>query len=433
MATSQNPASGWHNGFLSMESGAVAASRSGELQALERYPMDYIGIAYDTTAKRVWRIGAASKAALGYYCGDEASPILASMRRCVLKNSGDVYGYISKQNPKYYDGGGLADRDGTNGQVMIEMAGPAYVFTGVVGSVFIYAMSHLPLPGFTLHPRFVGVSAAYSGVYEGYVDANDKLCSIAGVYPSTTRTGSVTGGTRAAFRTWAENRGDNWLLEDYWTYHYWVMTAVCAWGSFNFQEAYGSDGNKLVGRTGIGTGDWVNDQRITITGRGDEYLYPDMSIDNDDAAGYDTDFVKYLYRENGHGHIWEWRDGINIIDNVPYAKTLPPFVDDISNYGYERLTDRDGDGITLPNANGWNLVPHSGLSIVFPETLGGDSLTDKGDYYYQAAGARVVRVSGPANHGSNAGPFYWYANGSSGDSSANSGGRLCYLKREPNA
>jgi len=58
----------------------------------------------------------------------------------------------------------------------------------------------------------------------------------------------------------------------------------------------------------------------------------------------------------------------------------------------------------------------------------GSSSAKMRDYYYQAAGLRVLLVGGYSEHGSAAGPFCWVASYAASDARASIGGRLCFKK-----
>jgi hypothetical protein len=92
-----------------------------------------------------------------------------SMRRCVVDNTGTVQYYLDPYDSTLQaDGVTPANLDGTDGQVMVEIA-PFYVRTEFNGQVATWSVSAEPLPGYTLHPMFDG------GVIKSYVGAYDAI------------------------------------------------------------------------------------------------------------------------------------------------------------------------------------------------------------------------------------------------------------------
>jgi hypothetical protein len=80
----------------------------------------------------------------------------------------------------------------------------------------------------------------------------------------------------------------------------------------------------------------------------------------------------------------------------------------------------------MANANGWqNTLEQVGTGF-FPASVGAGSSTKITDYYYQAAGNRVVRLGGTADAGSAAGAFWLSTNDSSGTSLAYIGSVLSF-------
>jgi hypothetical protein len=80
----------------------------------------------------------------------------------------------------------------------------------------------------------------------------------------------------------------------------------------------------------------------------------------------------------------------------------------------------------MANANGWqNTLEQVGTGF-FPASVGAGSSTKITDYYYQAAGNRVVKLGGLANYGSDAGAFCLRASDSSGTSGASVGSVLSF-------
>jgi hypothetical protein len=141
---------------------------------------------------------------------------------------------------------------------------------------------------------------------------------------------------------------------------------------------------------------------------------------------YQTTQVTYSmsYRgiENWFGNIWQFVDGINIQNNIPFVADHG-FVSDQFTNPYSSL------GMTLCNTNGWavNISVNNTYNYPFlPSTVGGSSSTYLTDYYNQASGNRIASFGGYWVYGATAGSFGWDLHYSSGDVSRAIGDRLLF-------
>lgn len=130
----------------------------------------------------------------------------SDIKTCNIDADGNVLAYLGDSSFR---------RDGTNGDVMVEIPKFYYrrIKTGTAEEFWICASK---LPGYELHPLFIDngkeVSRVFHSVYNAssYTDETDnkvKLQSITGAQPRV-RT------TRASFRTYARNKGAIWGIED---------------------------------------------------------------------------------------------------------------------------------------------------------------------------------------------------------------------------
>ena len=130
----------------------------------------------------------------------------SDIKTCNIDADGNVLAYLGDSSFR---------RDGTNGDVMVEIPKFYYrrIKTVTAEEFWICASK---LPGYELHPLFIDngkeVSKVFHSVYNAssFTDETDnkvKLQSITGVQPRV-RT------TRAAFRTYARNKGAVWGIED---------------------------------------------------------------------------------------------------------------------------------------------------------------------------------------------------------------------------
>lgn len=346
-------------------------------------------------------------------------------RRCNLSDDGEVLAYYGDANYK---------EDGSNGQVMVEIH-KGYVRTEFVSANETrYYISEYPAADFEVHPAFIRngreVDKIYIGAFEGSifdVSANsyllndeqiadfavDKLCSIAGAKPCSGQTQNLT---LPNARKLAQNRGEGWELQDFWTISFIQRCLFIEYGTFNSQSAIGQG---VVNINDTLAGNTLNNSIITgltsslgnSSGQVEyEYVYPDLST-------IKTYPVSYHGIENLWSNIWKWVDGINIRDNVPYVADHD-FISDKFDEHYKPL------GVTLSNENGYvedlANIPHCFL----PTKVGTNKI---GDYYYQSSGARVARLGGYWNDGSLAGVVCWFLYNSSSSRYRSIGARLLYI------
>jgi hypothetical protein len=131
-----------------------------------------------------------------------------------------------------------------------------------------------------------------------------------------------------------------------------------------------------------------------------------------------------VYRgiESLYGDIWQFVDGINIIDNQGWvAKNAAEYASNVFAAPYERL------GYVNSNANGYPIEMGHDPALPFaefPKTVGGGTTTFYSDYYYQNTGQRIALFGASWDNGATAGVSYWALFNSSGDASWTLGGRL---------
>lgn len=266
------------------------------------------------------------------------------------------------------------------------------------GNIFHYYVADSPVDGFNLHPG----SECYVARYEGIAATNSSLGKFLRSYSSNLTPG--TGETRADFRTRARNMATGFQLYDF--------AAWCAVGLL-YRVEYADWGSQEKINRGI-----VNDSSVHKTGETDAMVYHTGR-----AAGglINTAAVQYRWIENPWGNVFEWIDGINVNNRVPYICTEP------ESYADDTTSNYTSSGITLPNS-GW--IKGLGFSSVFPWALlpdttgGGSATTYIPDYINSSAGWSVVDVSGCYTNASIAGLFFFDASQSSGISSQYIGARL---------
>ena len=131
----------------------------------------------------------------------------SEMRLCNLDAEGNILAYAGE--PSF-------TRDGTNGDVMVQIPKFYYKREKTAEGYEEWWICAVKLPGYELHPVFMDdgkeVSAVFHSAYNASVETLEDgttkiLRSISGVQPSV-RT------TRATFRTRARNKGTGWSIED---------------------------------------------------------------------------------------------------------------------------------------------------------------------------------------------------------------------------
>ncbi|NMW18041.1 MAG: hypothetical protein HKK66_03245 [Chlorobiaceae bacterium] len=393
---------------------------------------DYFGFAYNTYSDVFTRLGKSQGIPTGVFCPRWVSPIISRLRMVTLKDNGAVTKEISWIDKTKYTDGTTVPLSGTDGQVMVEYL-PSYVKVGTWGNWVYVMLSHLPLEGFTLHPLFTGISAVYQATFEASVynsGSGNKLYSIAkspadgvsDVYPVTERSGAwgLTGTNASQMDALAAARGSSWQIQDFLTAQYQRLLMLAIFASYDIPAIVGA------GRINLSGGAWVNGSYIGKCGLGLAAYDYYGAVQVGTTGGYATDYSFVLGIENPWGNVWE-RVTALISDHDYYYKPQPPY-DYTTIAGWTRLQTELGVNITLPSSDGFGGIPFSGLGIVLPSTVTGSSSAKMRDYYYQAAGLRVLLVGGYSEHGSAAGPFCWVASYAASDARASIGGRLCFKK-----
>lgn len=175
-------------------------------------------------------------------------PVQSLMRRCVLRDNGEVAYYLDANDSTKKEGGAPAKLDGTDGQVMVEV--PAfYVKFETEGNKRRCLISLHNLPGFTKWEKL------YISAYEATIQrSTSKLSSVVnatadyrGGDNNASKDGkfnSLLGRPASNFamtevRTFAKNRGaSNW---SFYTYHahkelFWLYAVEYA--NFNSQDEF---------------------------------------------------------------------------------------------------------------------------------------------------------------------------------------------------
>ena len=132
---------------------------------------------------------------------------------------------------------------------------------------------------------------------------------------------------------------------------------------------------------------------------------------------------KYRGIENLWGNVFQWVDGINIIDNQAWVSRVPSeYISNLFANPYQQLS--------YINHNVNDYISQMGFDPSNPEFQLPTSITGGAynkyyaDYYYQSTGQRVALLGGCWNRMSNTGLSYWDLAPASGFSEVVVSGRL---------
>lgn len=423
----------------------------------------------------------------------KACQIQNRMRRCIMPDTiadptnpqNSVAYYLDPLDSTKKADGALANLDGTDGQVMVEI--PRFWQKTVwneTTQVMEWWICGQPISGYTVHPAFkkiignvlVEVPYRYIGAYQGVLQDSDgaykDYYDYTGTHKRTVTTerllaniataklGSVKGylpvaqGTRDHFRKAARRRDGNtddstWRLTDWSLWSAVQLLLLTEFATFNSQSAL--TGNAANGLSNLASATWT----ASVVG-GSSTLFPLVATGGTETLGNNSgkirltslygdgsgmpvytgtanafwvdDIPSYRGIEVPYGHIWQWLDGViyeyTTSTQLNVYLAAGKFSDSIGTQ-YEAVLAHGG--VSNAPASGYvtkiqELAASQGF---FAKAVGGSSLTGLADYYYTGTGVRVVAVGGASYNGGGAGVFYVNAFYDSGNRTPFIGGRLC--------
>ena len=235
--------------------------------------------------------------------------------------------------------------------------------------------------------------------------SNDVLSSVAGKAP-------ISYGKRLNFRTIAANRGTGWRQQDFDLVSAVQLLYLIEYGSWYSQSEIGAG---LTDWTSAWSA-WNNYNPIERTGLSNSTATWNVSNGDGNRGSY----VSYRWVENPWGHFFEWVDGINIENHVPYV------CNDDAHFADNTKTNYTSLGVTLANSNGWQKTLAQTARGFLPTSIGGSSSTYITDYYYRNAGWRTASVGGAAHHTTKGGIAFWLFNLDSSHLNQYIGSRIAY-------
>lgn len=222
-------------------------------------------------------------------------------------------------------------------------------------------------------------------------------------------------GTRANFRAAADNRGTGWRQQSFDLVSAVQLLYLVEYGNWNSQSVIG---NGLTDWSGVNWLAWNNSNPIERTGLSNILGNATGNVSN--GSNNTGSYMSYRGIENFYGHLWKWVDGININATVPYV------CNDDTQFVDGTVTNYTALGVTLANANGYQVTLEQIARGFLPASVGGSSSTYIADYYYQAAGWRVARISGDSDTGLYSGIACWHLGDLLGSAGRTLAGRLSY-------
>ena len=435
-----------------LEDYASNASVDEKLQELDIDSLAMYGVEFDKA------VSSPDGTRIGNMTLHKTLPIHSLMRGCLLNDDGEVNKYL---NPSDWTG---ETRDGSEGQVMVEVPDHWWKFV-LNGTKFIPKLYIVPVAGAIKVPKY------YIGANEASLQrSTSKLCSVVNTsedyrggnnnteWDSTYRSLlglPATSISRTNFRTYARNRKEGSTAWNICTYDiqkdlFWLFAVEYA--TLNTQKAFNATKTaEGYAQGGLGDGfttlDWIKwsnyngNSPIVPCGYTDSLGNGTGQIEFSMPTEYDSTIKKlYVNRYRGiqlpFGHIWEWRDGINVrispdtesggdgLSKVFVCSDPSKFND--SNYdGYSHVgNEARTEGYVK------EVIFGEGGEIM-PKVVGGGSTTYFCDYHYTniptTETLRGVLFGGYAVYGANAGFACALSSHAPSHSGAYFGSRLCFI------
>lgn len=418
-------------------------------------PYDYYyGIEWDKTVSnpKPSRIG---KAEL-----HKSLPLQSMMRRCILKDSGEVNYYLDANDSTKRENDAAADLTGKDGQYMVEVP-DMYVRFETDGNKCRHLQSAKPLPG------FVKWRKDYVSAVEATIErATQKLSAVVNTTPeyrggnnqagwdelSKSQLGKpATSISLTNFRAYARKRGTTeWNCNLYQTHKkLWWLFAV-EYANFNSQDTFNAaldengcrQGGLGAGVTTLSGGKWSNFN---------DY-YPVIPCGITNSLGNKTGFVEYTmpteydktgfvvsvpsYRgvENPFGHLWKWTDGCKCLIQSEANGGLSEFYvcDDPAAFQSSGIAGYELRGNLSRKVGCVKAMALGEYGEIMPLKVGGGSTTYFCDYFFtnipeSGVAERGVLFGGYAAYDAYAGFVCVYTYDSPSAVSATFGSRLCFF------
>lgn len=383
-------------------------------------------------------------------------PVQSLMRRCVLRDNGEVAYYLDANDSTKKEGGTPAKLDGTDGQVMVEV--PAfYVKFEADGNKRRCLMSMHAIPGFTKWEKL------YISAYEATVQrSTSKLSSVINATPdyrggdnNASKDGKfnsllgrpVSSLTIEEARAFAKNRGaSNWSIYTYQAHKELFWLYAVEYANFNVQEGFTANLDESGCRQGgLGAG-LTNVEFLfafgflpvaicgvtnAIGNASGVVSYRVRASDSGDALNRYYYAPSYRGIEHPFGHVSKALDGAKCIVKVNgdcdfYVSENRSSWSDTGVVGYERRG-------TLPAAGGYIKELLLGIhGDIAPALIGGGSSVYFCDNFSRAnkgnsATECIIFVGGNSSAKEGGGLLSFDASNQGFARLTQGGTRLCYL------
>ena len=323
--------------------------------------------------------------------------ILDKFKPCLIKPGATAPEYyLNKDNYNQRAEGSAAPiLTGADGDVMIEAERMWFKLVKNGDSTATLYISEVELDGYK---SFIGdQDVAYRGAYEASVSGG-VMRSISGVAPAVNS-------TRATFRGYAKARGGEYSQNDYYLLRLWQCMYLLLYGTRDSQTAIGR------GRSASGNSSAIN----TGTMNAKPFCWGDTGGSNG---------MKFLGVENFYGNVWEFVDGLTIVDYVCKITEDPNKYDDVgTSYEITAGTVPSGaSGSYIKEMQATNDAPF------LPSVVGGSETTYFCDALWTNSGTRVALFGGAWADAGQVGAFYWSLTDDASSADSYVGSRLCRKK-----
>lgn len=240
---------------------------------------------------------------------------------------------------------------------------------------------------------------AYRGAFEAGVisGAGTVMRSVSGVSP-------LVNITRNVGRTYARNRGTGYHQNNFYLLLLWQIMYLLIYKNKNSQTALGQGRTLSSNTAAVQTGTLLSKP----------FCWGDQGGVNG---------VKFLGVENFYGNVWEWVDGVCLV-NKTYKMTRDPAKYNDTGDGYE-MSQASGCTASANNDKYVTKVQATNDAGFLPAGSGGSSSTYWCDNMWFADAVQVVRFGGHWSSAAKAGAFCWNLDHTASSSHAHFGSRLC--------
>lgn len=351
---------------------------------------------------------------VGNYQMLQQLPVHNAIRPAVVQDDLTVNYYLKPKLTQKVNGE-ASDLSGADGQVGV-VTPKMWCKFYESGSEEYALFSPFPLKGFVEEPSH------FIGIWPGYLDAENKLASVADVLPTSNR-------TPIQYLADARARGAGWYSFSHRIWNLIYRLYLVEYAHFNFQTTISE------GVTNALSADWsdyngynpfiengVGKAVDIVTG---EIPVTINSFVNGGVDPLNTQVAVFRHLRLLHG-CWEWVAGLAIDNDGLSSKAY--IADNHEDFDYSSLT---GYRFIGDAAESDNYISKQHVGTMIPLAVAGSSSTHRCDKYYTSFdsdpsnGRRAVRAFGTAFNGVNAGPAYAHSYNSSGDSHADAVSRLC--------